>query len=157
MILWKERPAEMRLPGNKMVINGGRLQGLQAGYGDEDWNSHLKDTELGQAPMLPWQTGSLPSLSLCPTSSSPFVYQCLSWQRERMKDGGETASFRPLIFNQVTGSLLGERPRRCERGDRKFQRLLRKQYLIVHSPLQLISSWVTFTSYLTFLFFSFFF
>ena len=33
-----------------------------------------------------------------------------------MKDGGETASFRSLIFNQVTGSLLGERPRRCKRG-----------------------------------------
>ena len=31
-----------------------------------------------------------------------------------MKDGGETASFRSLIFNQVTGSLLGERPRRCK-------------------------------------------
>ena len=43
----------MRLPGNKMIINGGRLQGLQAGCGDGDWNSYLKDTGLGQAPVLP--------------------------------------------------------------------------------------------------------
>ena len=31
-----------------------------------------------------------------------------------MKDGGEIASFRSLLFNQVAGSLLGERPRRCK-------------------------------------------
>ena len=128
VILWT-RSSEMRLQGNKMVINGGRFHGLQAGCGDGDWNSHLKDTGLGQSPVLPWQTGSLPSPPLCPTSSLPFVYQRLSWQRQRMKDGGETASFRSLIFNQVTGSPLGEKSRRCKRGARKFQRLSRKQDL----------------------------
>ena len=32
---------------------GGRFHGLRAGCGDGDWNSHLKDTGLGQAPVLP--------------------------------------------------------------------------------------------------------
>ena len=37
----------MRLPGNKVVINGGRLHGSQANCGDGDWSFHLKETGLG--------------------------------------------------------------------------------------------------------------
>ena len=65
----------MRLPGNKMVINGGRFHGLQAGCGDGDWNSHLKDTGLGQSPVLPL-TNWVPSFT--PTLSHLVLAICLS-------------------------------------------------------------------------------
>ena len=41
-----------------------------------------------------------------------------------MKDGGETASFMSLTFNQVTGSLLGERPRRCKGSAKEVSKIV---------------------------------
>ena len=43
-----------------------------------------------------------------------------------MKDGGETASFMSLTCNQVTGSLLGERPRRCKGSAKDVSKIVKE-------------------------------
>ena len=61
----------MRLPVLKMVTNGGRLPGPQAGCGNGNWSCHFKGDWTGIGP----QIGAEPSLS---PGLSPFLHPHLA-------------------------------------------------------------------------------